>query len=235
MNQCILAKQNFPSMISGFDLAGQEDGGHSHKTLTPQIVWFRERCTSLNLNIPFFFHAGECLGDGNSTDGNLFDVIELGTRRIGHAFSLYKHPVLIDRVKEADILVESCPISNEVLRLTNTVLAHPLPALLSRGVAASLSNDDPALLGQGTAGMSHDFWVTLQAWENLGLAGLGSLAENSIRWAAFEDETDEEWLAGIRNGGKGRIKGARLEEWRRSWEEFCAWVVVEFGEEFGEE
>ena len=48
---------------------------------------------------------------------NLFDAVLLGTRRIGHAFSLHKHPLLVDMVKEKKILVESCPISNEVLRL----------------------------------------------------------------------------------------------------------------------
>ncbi len=87
--------------------------------------------------MPFFFHAGECLGTGNSTDHNLFDAILLGTRRIGHGFSLYKHPLLIDLVKEKKILVESCPISNEVLRLCGSVMSHPLPALLARGVAVS--------------------------------------------------------------------------------------------------
>jgi adenosine deaminase CECR1 len=143
---------------------------------------------------------------------------------------LYKHPKLIDMVKERKILVESCPISNEVLRLTATVLAHPLPALLARGVAASLNNDDPALLGQGTSGMTHDFWESLQAWENLGLAGLGSLAENSVRWAAFEDQDDTEWLQDIDAGAQGNgIRAARMKEWAASWEEFCQWVVEEFG------
>jgi adenosine deaminase CECR1 len=53
-------------------------------------------------------------------------------------------------------------------------MSHPLPALLARGVPAALANDDPALLGQGTSGMTHDFWQALQGWENLGLAGLVS-------------------------------------------------------------
>jgi hypothetical protein len=123
--------------------------------------------------------AGECLGDGDETDQNLFDAILFGTRRLGHGFSLYKHPTLIDEVKQKSILVESCPISNEVLRYTASIMSHPLPALLARGVPAALANDDPALLGQGTSGMTHDFWQALQGWENLGLAGLVSA---SLRW-----------------------------------------------------
>lgn len=75
-------------------------------------------------------------------------------------------------VKEKKILVECCPISNEVLRYSASILSHPLPALLARGVPAALSNDDPSLLGQETSGLTHDFWQALQGWENLGLAGL---------------------------------------------------------------
>ncbi|KAK2811689.1 hypothetical protein FQN50_002035 [Emmonsiellopsis sp. PD_5] len=231
MQNCIRAKKAYPHLIAGFDLVGQEDLGRTHKDITPELMWFRQKCIEEKLEIPFFFHAGECLGDGDSTDENLYDAIIMGTRRIGHGFSLYKHPKLIDMVKEKRILIETCPISNEVLRLTSTVLAHPLPALLARGVPASLSNDDPALLGQGTSGMSHDFWEALQAWENLGLAGLGSLAENSVRWGIYEDQTEEEWRADINKGLEGvGMRAERMRLWRESWERFCQWVVDEYGE-----
>lgn len=53
-------------------------------------------------------------------------------------------------------------------------MSHPLPALISRGVKASLSNDDPAMLGQGTSGLSYDFWQAVQGWEDLGVEGLVS-------------------------------------------------------------
>jgi adenosine deaminase CECR1 len=152
MDQCIFIKQLYPDLISGYDLVGQEDAGRPLKDLLPELFWFKKQCAQEGIDIPFFFHAGECLGDGSDTDQNLFDAVLLGTRRIGHGFSLYKHPLLIDMVKEKRILVESCPISNEVLRLCASVMSHPLPALLARGVACSLCNDDPAILGQDTAG-----------------------------------------------------------------------------------
>jgi len=154
----------------------------------------------------------------------------LGTRRIGHGFSLYKHPLLIDMIKEKKILVESCPISNEILRLTSSVTSHPLPALLARGVPVALCNDDPSILGQGTNGMTHDFWQALQGWKNLGLEGLGTLAENSVRWAAFEDQSPQEWMKDIREASFGHgVRASRLKEWRIEWEAFCEWVVTEFG------
>ncbi|KAF2758662.1 Metallo-dependent hydrolase [Pseudovirgaria hyperparasitica] len=229
MKECISLKMLFPDLIAGYDLVGQEDAGRPLSDLVPELFWFRKACAQSGVTIPFFFHAGETLGDGDSTDENLFDAILLGTRRIGHGFSLYKHPLLIDMIKDKRILVESCPVSNEVLRLCSSIMAHSLPALLARGVPCALSNDDPTILGHGEVGQTHDFWQAIQGWENLGLAGLGSLAENSVRWAAFEDEQPAEWTQGVRDGvtGKGK-KGEYLKQWMKSWERFCVDVVQEY-------
>ena len=230
MKQCIEMKIEFPEIIAGYDLVGQEDLGRPLSDLAPELFWFRKACAQEGVDIPFFFHAGETLGDGDSTDENLFDAIILGTRRIGHGFSLYKHPLLIDMVKEKRILVESCPVSNEVLRLCSCIMSHPLPALLARGVPCSLCNDDPTILGQGVSGMSHDFWQALQGWENLGLEGLGSLAENSVRWASLDDYSAKNWTQDVKDGmfGKG-VRAQRLKEWVSKWEKYCAWIVEEYG------
>ncbi|KKK22192.1 hypothetical protein P175DRAFT_0501092 [Aspergillus ochraceoroseus IBT 24754] len=227
MINCIECKEAYPSLIAGFDFVGQEDLGRPLIDLLPLCKWFRQQCSDRNLRIPFFLHAGECLGDGDSTDSNLVDAILLDSRRIGHAFSLYKHPLLIDLVKEKKILVEMCPISHEVLRLTSNIMMHPMPALLSRGVAVSLSNDDPAVLGHGKNGLSHDFYQVLAAFENVGLSGLATMAEDSIRWAAFQDETDLEWLERINEGSKG-LKASRIAEWRSDFEHWCRWIVENF-------
>lgn len=235
MKECIAIKQTFPDLIAGFDVVGQEDMGRPLADLTPEFFWFRKRCMESGVDIPFFFHAGECLGDGDDTDQNLFDAILLGTRRIGHGFSLYKHPLLIEMVKQKKILVESCLISNEVLRLTSSIKGHPAPALLSRGVAVALCNDDPAILGQGKNGMTHDFWQAFQGWENLGLEGLGSLAENSVRYAAFgPDQTTKEWNKDIKDGVFGNgVRASRLREFNVEWNKFCEWVVMEYAADYG--
>lgn len=230
MKQCIEAKLAHPDLISGYDLVGHEDPGRPLADLTPVLFWFRKKCAEAGVTIPFFFHAGETLGSGNEADQNLFDAILLGTRRLGHAFSLYKHPLLMSMAKDRRICVESCPISNEVLRLTSSILSHPLPALLAHGVPVALCNDDPSILGQDTTGMSHDFFQALQAIDSLGLDGLAALAENSIRYAAFEDKEQREWTQDVKNGAFGKgIRAKRMREWRREWDNFCLWIVMEFG------
>lgn len=237
MKQCIAIKKSFPHLIAGYDLVGQEDKGRPLADIVPELFWFKKQCMEEGVEIPFFFHAGECLGDGDTTDQNLFDAILLGTRRIGHGFSLYRHPLLIEMVKQKKLLIESCPISNEVLRLTSSIKAHPLPALLARGVDVALCNDDPAILGVGNVGLTHDFWQALQGWENLGLDGLGSLAENSVRFAAYwPDQSAKEWNKDIKDGifGQG-VRAARMREWMSEWNAFCEWIVREFAADYGSE
>jgi adenosine deaminase CECR1 len=229
MRECIRIKKAMPHIIAGFDYVGQEDKGRTLADLVPITFWFRKQCVEAGVEIPFFFHAGECLGDGDSTDKNLYDAILLGTRRIGHGYSLYKHPLLIDMVKDKKILIESCPISNEILRLSSSILSHSLPALLSRGVSVSLNNDDPSILGHGKNGLSHDFWQTFMAFENLGLEGLATMAENSIRWSAIEDQKQAQWLKDISEGYVGQgVKSQRLKEWRGEFDKFCQWIIMEF-------
>jgi adenosine deaminase CECR1 len=237
MKDCVAIKKTYPALICGFDFVAQEDRGRPLTDLTPVIFWFKKHCMQEGFDIPFFFHAGECLGDGDETDNNLFDAILLGTRRIGHGYSLYKHPLLIDMVKEKKILVESCPISNEILRLSSSVLSHSLPALLSRGVAVSLNNDDPAILGHGKNGLTHDYWQSFMAWENLGLEGIATMAENSLKWCAIEDQKPAAWTKDITEGYMGDgTKAALLKEWRTEFEKWCQWIVEEYaGEEDDDE
>ena len=229
MRECIRLKKKYPTIICGFDFVAQEDQGRTLRDLTPLVFWFKKKCAEAGVDLPFFFHAGECLGDGDSTDNNLFDAVLLGTRRIGHGYALYKHPLLIDMVKEKKILVESCPISNEILRLSSSILSHSLPALLSRGVPVSLNNDDPAILGHGRNGLTHDFWQSYMAFDNLGLEGLAVMAENSLKWCAIEDQKPGEWTKEIADGymGKG-TKAKLLREWRTEFERWCQWVIMEY-------
>lgn len=235
MLECIKLKLEYPAVISGYDFVGSEDEARSLLDMLPLFFYFREQCQVAGVSeggLPLFLHAGECLGDGDVPDLNVLDAILLGARRIGHGFSLYKHPLLIDMCKERKILIESCPISNEVLRLTPSVMQHPVPALLSRGVAVSLNNDDPAILGHGDEnnGLTHEYHQILLASENFGLEGLGTVAQNSIRWSAMQDEPDSEWRRGLDQMCGSGVKIERHALWQQEWEAWCKWVVTQFGE-----
>lgn len=68
MEYCLKVKELYPNLIPGYDIVGQESLGRTTKDLTPVLLWFRQECTKRKLEIPFFFHAGECITYGDSTD-----------------------------------------------------------------------------------------------------------------------------------------------------------------------
>ncbi|KAI0636439.1 Metallo-dependent hydrolase [Trametes polyzona] len=213
LEDCIALKQEFPHLICGFDLVGHED------TLRPLVYYadpllrFVQRQKELGIEIPFMFHAGETLGDGTVADMNLYDAILLGTKRIGHGFSLIKHPKLLEICREKGICVEVCPISNEILRLTGSMPMHPLPAVMNHGVHVALCSDDPAIFGN--MGLSFDFYQVFVASEVNGLGTLRELVWDSIRYSSLDD------------GEKERAYDA-LE---RRWTRFVRYIIATYGDE----
>ncbi|KAJ0117902.1 hypothetical protein J7T55_014352 [Diaporthe amygdali] len=168
MDTCIEMKQQFPDLICAFDLQGQEDAGQTLAHWIPELLEMRAKIKTLGLDLPFIFHAGETLDHGGDTDSNLFDAILLGTKRIGHGFSLVKHPLLMQLCKERNIAIETCPISNEVLGL--------------------LTTQD---LGGRASVLSHDFYQALMGTNNLSLLGLRVLAEWSIEHSCMNSNMRE--------------------------------------------
>ncbi|KAG8801906.1 hypothetical protein FRC17_006529, partial [Serendipita sp. 399] len=115
LDDCLSLKQKFPTILAGFDIVGSEDTGKPLIDYLEPLLAFRRKCEQSGVDLPFLFHAGETLGDGNSVDQNLYDAILLGTKRIGHAFSIVKHPTLMRICREKNICCEVCPVSNEIL------------------------------------------------------------------------------------------------------------------------
>ena len=59
------------------------------------------------------------------------------------------------------------------------------------------------------------------------------MAQNSLRWGAFQDQNEEEWLKGINCGGNGKgLKGEIIRGWNMEWEDFCHWIVENYGREW---
>ncbi|KAK3309140.1 uncharacterized protein B0T15DRAFT_526304 [Chaetomium strumarium] len=244
-DNCIATKLLRPDLVAGYDLADSVNYESSPVDLLPALFWFRKQCALERVQIPFFFRAGGYLdddgdnGNGSDSDSSLFDALLLGARRIGNAPSLYRHPRLIEAVKDKRILVETCPTLDEILDPTpGSIKFHPLPALLAQGVPCALCYDHSEILSEHGGGprMTNVFWHVLHARDGLGLAGLGSLAENSVRWATFEDQDAEAWVRDIRAASVGAgIKAARLQKWAVEWERFCLWIVTEYGDAYGAE
>ncbi|KAM0753637.1 adenosine deaminase-like growth [Meredithblackwellia eburnea MCA 4105] len=189
MEDCIALKKEFPDLIAAFDLVGWEDGLQPLTYYMEDLLWFPQRCKEAGVDIPYAFHAGETLTDGGKADMNLYDAILLGTKRVGHGFSLSQHPLLMEICKERNIPVECCPISNELLRYTTSASTHPLSVLLNNNVPVSLSCDDPQFFGN--LGLSYDFYQVFSASEQMDIMGLAKLGRQSIEYSFMNTHEKE--------------------------------------------
>ncbi|KAI6028501.1 Metallo-dependent hydrolase [Pisolithus orientalis] len=207
LEDCLHMKKEFPDTIIGFDLVGDENILVPLKDYLEPLLQFKERQKHEGVSIPYIFHAGETCGDGTKGDENLYDAILLGTKRIGHGFSLVKHPKLMQICREQGIALEVCPISNEILRLTASMPMHPLPILLNHGVPVALSSDDPAIFQN--MGLSYDFYQVVVASEVTGLLTLAHLARDSITYSMLE----------------GAEKVKLMQMWKDRWFKFLLELV----------
>jgi aminodeoxyfutalosine deaminase len=86
-------------------------------------------------------HAGEAVGP-NSIRAAL-EV--LGADRIRHGIRAVDDPGLLREIADRGIVLDVCPVSNLRTRVVASLADHPLPQLVSAGIACSVSTDDPAM------------------------------------------------------------------------------------------
>ncbi|XP_047522966.1 adenosine deaminase AGSA-like [Pieris napi] len=190
-------KANMPEFFAGFDLVGQEATGSPLVEFIPQLE-------SAENDLNYFFHAGETNWYGTLVDQNLVDAVLLGAKRIGHAYALTKHPVVMKLVMEYDIGIEVNVISNAVLGLVRDVRNHPLSTFIAQGLPVVLSSDDPGVWEADP--LSDDFYVTFVgvASRLADLRLLKQLALNSLKYSVLDVDA----------------KKIAIKKFNRRWNEF---------------
>lgn len=175
-------QKHYPDIFAGFDLVAQEDLGKPLIDYVPQLLRAKK-----DWNLTYFSHAGETNWFGSPTDANIIDAILLGTKRIGHANSLIKHPYLFRRIAVEHIGLEINVISNAVLGLVRDIRLHPVATYLALGLPVVLSSDDPGVWGADP--LSHDFYVTFvgAASRRADLRMLKQVALNSITYSSLNE------------------------------------------------
>ncbi|MGP1719003.1 amidohydrolase family protein [Shewanella frigidimarina] len=124
-----------PDLIVGLDLAGNEDINVS-SALAHEFVRAK---TEFGLKITI--HAGET---GNF-ENIVIAVHDFKADRIGHGTAAIKSQPTLELLKEKDICVEVCPISN---RLTNAVgesESHPVIEFIDNEVPFVICSDNPSI------------------------------------------------------------------------------------------
>ena len=107
----------------------------------------------------------------------------------------------MELVREADMAIEVCPVSNQVLRFVSDLRDHPALSYFLNGIPVTLSSDDPTIFGNH--GLSYDFWAAAISWK-LDLRALKKLASNSLQYSALQ----------------GQEKLDAVARWEKAWEAF---------------
>eukprot|EP00603_Paraphysomonas_imperforata_P001848 CAMPEP_0114427106 /NCGR_PEP_ID=MMETSP0103-20121206/8163_1 /TAXON_ID=37642 ORGANISM="Paraphysomonas imperforata, Strain PA2" /NCGR_SAMPLE_ID=MMETSP0103 /ASSEMBLY_ACC=CAM_ASM_000201 /LENGTH=492 /DNA_ID=CAMNT_0001596129 /DNA_START=203 /DNA_END=1678 /DNA_ORIENTATION=+ len=126
-------RAQFPEVITGFDLVGHEDPGKTLLYWAPILMATEEELRkdpayASSPKMPFLFHAGE--SNRVPVQENLVDAVLLNTTRIGHGFGIQEFPALWPLLTKKNIIIESCPISNQLLGLIVDQRNHPIGQML---------------------------------------------------------------------------------------------------------
>ena len=111
---------------------------------------------------------------------------ELGAERIDHGVRCVEEPGLVRRLREEQVPLTVCPLSNVRLRVFPSVEEHPVKRMLDEGLRVTVNSDDPAYFG----GYVADNYSAVR--DGLGFAReeFRAVAENSFR-ASFLDEGEK--------------------------------------------
>ena len=202
LRQALKLRRKYPDFIIGFDLVGEEDKGYDYLYFIDNFIEITKEEEKLNIDLPYYFHSGE--SDWFS-DNNMYDAILLNSKRIGHGYNLFMHPSLYKPIKEKDIPLEICPISNQVLGYIEDLRCHPAINYLNSGLPFVLSPDDPGIMGYNT--VTYDYYEAFMAWD-LDLKSLKQLALNSIKYSTMNKVEQEK----------------ALYKWQNKWKTFILWL-----------
>ena len=176
-------QEKYPDMFLGFDMVGGEDCGKDLRYYAPALK---------DAGVPIIMHAGESLDPDNR---NIEYALDLGVTRIGHGMNLYRYPEVEKRVKEANVMLEVCPLSNQLLGYVPDLREHPAAGYIKRGLNVTLCSDDCAIFD--TAYITDDLLLAYLCWD-LSIADIKRCIQNSVAGDPAQEELlESSWKAFI--------------------------------------
>ncbi len=125
-----LAKRFKGKKVVGIDLAGDE---FNYSALLFKEVFAKAK----KENIPFTIHAGEARGVKS-----IKEALECGATRLGHGIRAYEDQDLLKELKDKNIILECCPISNFNTNAIDDFYKYPLKDYVDNSILACLNTDN---------------------------------------------------------------------------------------------
>jgi adenosine deaminase len=117
----------------------------------------------------------------------------LGVERVDHGIRSLEDPALVARLRNEQVPLTVCPLSNVALRCVDRIEDHPLRRMLDAGLVVTVNSDDPAYFG----GYLHDNVTAVTRGLGLTAEQRRVLAENSFRASFLPDADKQRHLAAV--------------------------------------
>ena len=131
-------------------------------------------------------HAGE-----EGPPEYIWDSLDqLKVKRIDHGVQCLKDEKLVDKLKDSQIPLTVCPLSNIKLCVFDKLENHNLKLMLDKGLRVVVNSDDPAYFG---GYLNTNFIETTKAL-NLSLDDIKTLIQNSFKSSFLDESAKKSWL-----------------------------------------
>lgn len=129
------AKLGKPSTVVGLDFAGDEETSSPAETGS----LFLNAKDEYGLKVTI--HAGET----GRVENIISAVNEFGADRIGHGTAASKSVEVMELLKDRNICIEVCPISNRLTNAVNESESHPVIDFINNNVPFVVCSDNPSI------------------------------------------------------------------------------------------
>ncbi|MDN3233372.1 hypothetical protein [Priestia megaterium] len=143
-----IKKVNNRDIIVGIDMSGNEDIPIP-KDLANVFIRAKKE-----LGLGITIHAGET---GN-VENIIWAINQCGADRIGHGLAAYKSPEVMELIKQKEVCLEICLISNLRTGCCPNIEEHPVNKFIEYDVPFILCTDNPAV-HQSTLSEEYEFFV----------------------------------------------------------------------------
>ena len=136
-------------------------------------------------------HAGE-----EGPPEYIWEALDLlKVKRIDHGVQCLKDEKLVQRLRDDQIPLTVCPLSNVKLCIFEKLKDHNLKKLLNKGLIAMVNSDDPAYFG----GYLNTNLIECQIALNLTKEDIKRLVINSFKSSFLSEDEKKKWIVQINN------------------------------------
>ena len=138
-------------------------------------------------------HAGEVVGP----ESIWVALRKLGCERIGHGVRAKEDPQLLSFLKERQIPLEICVVSNVKTKVFESVETHPIKKFFEDGLMVTVNSDDPTMFNTSITReyllLAQKLSFTLRDIRHLTMNGIEASFMSDKDKESMENQFDREW------------------------------------------